>query len=192
MTRSLYGATPADVTFGPTGALAPSVAVSIYDASTSGNQITDLTTVGGSPITQATSDEYGFLAFYGPDGSTATLWADGGVGSRVALFPLNTSNVSTALLSDLSDVAATAPTSGQALAWNGSAWEPATIEGGGSSTDRWIYYDGVEGAWPARPSGAGHFIWRSVGWPDAEDPSLAEDGSIDGDDWEPDPDAELP
>ena len=34
-------------------------------------------------------------------------------------------------LSQLADVANTTPTSGQALAWNGSAWAPTTISGGG-------------------------------------------------------------
>ena len=34
-------------------------------------------------------------------------------------------------LSQLADVADTTPTSGQALAWNGSAWAPTTISGGG-------------------------------------------------------------
>lgn len=34
-------------------------------------------------------------------------------------------------LSQLADVTGTTPTSGQALAWNGSAWAPTTISGGG-------------------------------------------------------------
>jgi hypothetical protein len=34
-------------------------------------------------------------------------------------------------LAQLADVADTTPTSGQALAWNGSAWAPTTISGGG-------------------------------------------------------------
>lgn len=38
-------------------------------------------------------------------------------------------------LDNLNDVSSTAPTSGQALAWNGSQWAPTTISGGsGSST----------------------------------------------------------
>ena len=35
----------------------------------------------------------------------------------------------TAALADLSNVAATAPTSGQVLAWNGSTWTPTTVAG---------------------------------------------------------------
>lgn len=40
-------------------------------------------------------------------------------------------HVHAAALADLSDVAATAPTSGQVLAWGGSEWAPATVSGGG-------------------------------------------------------------
>lgn len=84
------------------------------------------------------------------------------------------------------------PDTGDVLKWNGTAvvWE--ADGGGGGGTDRWVYYDGVEEEWPERPAGAGHFIWRSVGWPDAIDPTLVEDRAIDGDDWEPDPEAALP
>jgi collagen type VII alpha len=35
-------------------------------------------------------------------------------------------------LSQLADVADTTPTTGQALVWNGSAWSPSTVSGGGS------------------------------------------------------------
>lgn len=38
-------------------------------------------------------------------------------------------------LSALADVANTTPTTGQALAWNGSAWAPTTISGGSSGTN---------------------------------------------------------
>lgn len=140
MARSLYGATPADVTFdSETGALAPEVNVTIWNARTGGSQITDLQSVAGAPITLVTSDEFGFLAFYGPDGSTATLWADGDAGSRVALFPIDASNAASFVaaqsvnaLADV-DTATVAPTDGQVLTWDAGAgkWEPADGGAGG-------------------------------------------------------------
>lgn len=140
MARSLYGATPADVTFdAETGVLAPEVNVTIWTARTGGTQITDLLNISSAPVTLATSDEYGFLAFYGPDGVTATLWADGDAGSRVALFPLTASNAaewvaaqSVTALADV-DTESSAPTDGQVLSWDasGSKWVPADGGSGG-------------------------------------------------------------
>jgi len=42
-------------------------------------------------------------------------------------------------LSAFADVAATTPTTGQALAWNGSAWAPATISGGSGSGSSGVF-----------------------------------------------------
>jgi len=49
-------------------------------------------------------------------------------------------------LSQLADVANTTPTSGQALAWNGSAWAPTTISsgGGGGGTSSGIFKAAVQ------------------------------------------------
>lgn len=49
------------------------------------------------------------------------------------------------LLADLANVASTAPTTGQALLWNGTAWEPGAGGGGGGTGNmRW------DGPWSAR------------------------------------------
>jgi hypothetical protein len=57
------------------------------------------------------------------------------IGTATAGTSINYSradHVHAAALADLSDVAATAPTSGQVLAWGGSEWAPATPSGGGT------------------------------------------------------------
>lgn len=135
MARSLYGATPADVTFSSvTGQLAPGVNVTLWNARTAGTQITDLLNISSSPVSVATSDSYGFLAFYGPDNYTGTLWADGGVGSRVAIYPVDSGNatavVGAASIDALADVdtVSAAPTDGQVLTWDSGSdkWIPET------------------------------------------------------------------
>ena len=138
MTRYLYGATPSDVTFNSDGGLAPAATITLWNARSGGAQVIDLQTVGGSSISSVTSDSLGFIAFLGPDGYTGTLWADGGVGDRVALFPVEASNAAsylpTASISELSDVDTTtdAPGDGDALVWDTAEgkWAPGSVSGG--------------------------------------------------------------
>lgn len=86
MARYLYAASPADyVVDGSTGLPVPGAVVTVWTARTGGSQVTDLQTVGGSPITQVTADSAGFLAFYGPDGLTDNLWLYSGSGSRLVV-----------------------------------------------------------------------------------------------------------
>ena len=78
MARNLYGASPADVTTTDRGDVVPGVTLTVWDARTGGNMVTDLLTVDGAAATAVVSDWGGRVAFYGPDGVTATLWLDAG------------------------------------------------------------------------------------------------------------------
>ena len=73
-----------------------------------------ITVSGGAAPSSATPQPIGTAA-----AGTATTYSRG-------------DHVHAAALADLSDVAATAPTSGQVLAWGGSEWAPATVSGGGT------------------------------------------------------------
>ena len=68
------------------------------------------------------------------------------VSTNTSNISTNTSNISTntssisnlsipSVISDLSNVSSTTPSSGQTLSWNGSAWAPATSSGGGGSSN---------------------------------------------------------
>ena len=86
MARYLYAASPADyVVDGSTGLPVPNAVVTVWNARTSGSQITDLQNLLGQAITQVTADSAGFLAFYGPDGMTDNLWLYSGSGSRLVV-----------------------------------------------------------------------------------------------------------
>jgi hypothetical protein len=52
-----------------------------------------------------------------------------------AILQSQITNVEGWNLDDLNDVSSTTPTSGQALAWSGSQWEPTTISGGSGSSN---------------------------------------------------------
>lgn len=85
--RRRFGGTTGDWVFsfaGDTVDRAAGVAVTFYTALTGGTQITDLTTIGGGPITSVTTDSAGEIPeFYGPD-SVIEMFADanGGLGPR--------------------------------------------------------------------------------------------------------------
>ena len=85
MARNEFGAGIADYVVTPTDgtwAVAAGATVTFWDASDAGNQYTDLTDAGGTPITSVQADELGFLPlFLGPDGVTG-MWADAGGSSR--------------------------------------------------------------------------------------------------------------
>ena len=86
MARYLYAASPADyVVDGSTGLPVPNAVVTVWNARTSGSQITDLQNLLGQAITQVTADSSGFIAFYGPDGMTDNLWLYSGSGSRLVV-----------------------------------------------------------------------------------------------------------
>jgi hypothetical protein len=86
MARNLYAVTPADyVIDGATGLPKSGVTVTVYDAVTGGSQVTDLLTIGGSPISTVTSDANGGFRFQGPDEMEDTLWVSTGGGNRYAV-----------------------------------------------------------------------------------------------------------
>jgi hypothetical protein len=88
--RYTYGGGIADYLVTPSDSLwgvAPGAVVTFYSAADGGTQYTDLLTEGGTPITEITADENGFLpTFQGPDGVTL-MWASAGGASRVWLKP---------------------------------------------------------------------------------------------------------
>ncbi|WP_258047445.1 right-handed parallel beta-helix repeat-containing protein [Streptomyces sp. SM13] len=61
----------------------PGATGTIWDAAAGGTQITDLTDLAGTPITAATADSDGAVAFFGPDDVTH-LYMDFGYGRRYA------------------------------------------------------------------------------------------------------------
>jgi hypothetical protein len=85
--RRRFGGTTADWTFQFVGDAidrAAGVTVTFYNALTGGNQITDLTTAGGGPITSVVSDASGEIPeFFGP-ANVVEMFADanGGLGPR--------------------------------------------------------------------------------------------------------------
>lgn len=86
MARTLYGGSPGDVVAvvsSDDGDYAPTAATfNVYNARTGGAQLTDLTTVGGTGISQVSPAPGEPFEFYGPDGVTGTLWLEVSTGGR--------------------------------------------------------------------------------------------------------------
>ncbi|MFD5663461.1 glycosyl hydrolase family 28-related protein [Streptomyces anthocyanicus] len=86
MPRYEYGSGIADYVVRPSDGMwgvGAGAAVTFWDASTGGNQYTDLQSASSTAITEVATDENGALPrFFGPDGVTG-MWADGGGISRV-------------------------------------------------------------------------------------------------------------
>ena len=93
MARNMYGATSADFTLTAGGRVVPGTTLTVWSARTGGTQVTDLLDVDSVACTTVTSGADGSVVFYGPDGSTATLWAYAGQGSRVAIRPTDISGL---------------------------------------------------------------------------------------------------
>ncbi|MGW2932969.1 polysaccharide deacetylase family protein [Streptomyces sp. NPDC001156] len=88
MARHLFGLSPADVTVSQSGTslvLEPGSIGTAWDARVGGTQITDLTDLAGTPITQVTSDTYSVIGFYGPDGVTNLYLDFGFAGGRTLM-----------------------------------------------------------------------------------------------------------
>ncbi|MGV9278046.1 glycosyl hydrolase family 28-related protein [Streptomyces griseosporeus] len=97
MARHLFGGSPADYAMEKVGnqlLLRPAATGTVWDAATGGTQITDLTDLTGTPITQVTADSEGAVAFYGPDNVTS-LYVDFGYGRRYALPAVDVGDVIT-------------------------------------------------------------------------------------------------
>jgi glycerophosphoryl diester phosphodiesterase len=70
---------------------------SVWTTRTGGSQVTDLLTLSGAATGGTiTTDSRGRIAFQGPDGVTATLWWDGGDGTRWAVLPTETDRIARA------------------------------------------------------------------------------------------------
>ncbi|MFE6429384.1 glycerophosphodiester phosphodiesterase [Streptomyces rochei] len=66
----------------------------VWTARTGGSQVTDVLTLAGTATGgTVTTDSRGRIAFQGPDGVTATLWWDGGDGTRWAILPTETDRI---------------------------------------------------------------------------------------------------
>ena len=86
MARYLYGGTAADVTTTRAGQLVTGATLTVWDSQTGGTQITDLQDATGAAATVVTSDAYGRVLFYGPDGENRALWLQGS-GPRMLVRP---------------------------------------------------------------------------------------------------------
>lgn len=102
MARLLYGLGPDDRTATSSGATVPNAEVTVWDALTGGAQVTDITAAGVGSVSGGvvTTDAYGRVGFYGPDGTVGPLFLEGsGGGPRVRVSP---SPVDVAQAADLS------------------------------------------------------------------------------------------
>lgn len=85
--RHRFGGSPSDYAMEKVGLqllLRPESEGTVWDAVEDGTQITDLTDLAGTPISEVVADGDGAVAFYGPDGVTS-LYVDFGYGRRYAL-----------------------------------------------------------------------------------------------------------
>lgn len=92
MTRHLFGGQPSDLAMqiaGTTLTVKPGATLTVRDSLSGGNQITDLTDLSGSAISQVIADSLGGVAFWGPDDGTSLVYIDGGLGVRYAMQPVD-------------------------------------------------------------------------------------------------------
>ncbi|MFF8879593.1 glycerophosphodiester phosphodiesterase [Streptomyces flaveolus] len=95
--RSQYGSDGGSVVTDAAGNAVANRQGSVYTTRTGGSQVTDLLTLAGTATGGTiTTDSRGRLAFQGPDGVTATLWWDGGDGTRWAILPTETDRIARA------------------------------------------------------------------------------------------------
>jgi hypothetical protein len=88
--RYLYGCTAADVTTLDNGRVYPLRAgLTCWYSFQGPDRCTDLTDLAGDPVGALTSDAFGAVAFYGPDGYAGPLWLDLGRGARVLVRPVD-------------------------------------------------------------------------------------------------------
>lgn len=82
MARHSFGGSPADIALERVSSalvIRSGATGTVWDAATGGNQLTDLTDLAGSAITQIVSDDNGGVQFYGPD-TVTRCWVDFGFG----------------------------------------------------------------------------------------------------------------
>lgn len=112
------------------------------------------TTIAGYGITDAVVDFADLsnipttIAGYGItdafDGAFSSL---SGVPTTIAGYGITDALSTSSNLSDLANVATTVPSTGQALVWDGAAWGPDTVSGGGGDPDQnlWLTFNGDAG-----------------------------------------------
>lgn len=95
MARHAFGGSPSDYAMERVGnqlLVRPAAIGTVWNALSGGTQLTDLTDLTGTPITSATADADGAVAFMGPDGVTS-LYVDFGYAKRYALAAIDTGAV---------------------------------------------------------------------------------------------------
>lgn len=93
--RHAFGGSPSDYAMERVGnqlLVRPAAVGTAWTALTGGTQLTDLTTLTGTPITEITADADGAVAFMGPDAVTS-LYVDFGYTKRFALAAIDTGEV---------------------------------------------------------------------------------------------------
>jgi hypothetical protein len=89
--RHLFGLSAADLAIEKVGdevRLRSGAVGTVWDALAGGTQITDLTDLGGTPVTQITADTDAAVGFYGPDG-VSTLYVDFGYSRRFLMMAVD-------------------------------------------------------------------------------------------------------
>jgi hypothetical protein len=104
--------------------------LTVWDAYTSGNQVTDLLQ-GGSPVSVVTPNAVGHVVFQGPDGQRNTLYLDSG-GVRYPVDPIDTATKLAAVDSTVAGLAAF------------SVSDAADVDTAGRSDGHALYYDSAE------------------------------------------------
>ncbi|MEU6635701.1 hypothetical protein [Streptomyces rochei] len=91
MSRHLFGLSAADLAMEKVGdevRLRAGAVGTVWDSLVGGSQITDLTDLSGSPITQITADTEAAVGFYGPD-DVSTVYADFGYSRRFLMMAVD-------------------------------------------------------------------------------------------------------
>ncbi|MFE7029440.1 hypothetical protein ACFU9Y_03955 [Streptomyces sp. NPDC057621] len=91
MSRHLFGLSAADLAMEKVGdevRLRAAAVGTVWDSLTGGIQITDLTDLGGTPITQITADTDAAVGFYGPD-DVSTVYVDFGYSRRFLMMAVD-------------------------------------------------------------------------------------------------------
>jgi hypothetical protein len=139
--------------------LRPAAVGTVWDALTGGTQLTDLTDLTGTPVTDVTADSDGAVSFFGPDAVT-TVYVDFGYGRRYALAAVDTGAVLTGFMAQggQPDGWATLDGTGKVP----SSQLPSTGGGGGGSGA--VYYLLVASSdAPADVKAGAHYVCDGTG-----------------------------
>ena len=181
MARLVYGGSSSDVVFAETGGLIPNAPINVFfpdeedPSQPSAVQATDLQDAAGNATPTPVADQWGFIRFKGPDGYTGILYADAGIGPKVALYPVLGQNAFTALahtmLGQLANVDLTDAADNDVLTKVGGIWVSRPTQ-----SARMLHWRGVAGVgeYDTRPaiseSNQGPWAFESEGDPLAPPP----------------------